>query len=179
MSMYAPDPFAKKLRRAFLAVLIVSVIALGFVGAGLALGTELRLVLERSGPGTFRVTGASYFAGYRYHLKTIEGVTEVVVSSAARDRRSDSLRETQRRQSQKSLDLYGADRRRIGWAREDDKRQIEDFMSGTEPRLALADPPSFGRMSAAWCSAGFGVLIFIGAIQSNFFPKTKTLSGLP
>ena len=56
---------------------------------------------------------------------------------------------------------------------------IEDFMRGAEPRLALGDPPPFWRMSVAWFSAGFGMLIFIGAFLSNFFPKTKTLSGLP
>ena len=109
MAIYALDPRGKKLRKALFAVLILFVIAFGFVGAGLALGTEPRLVRERSRPGTFRVTGSSYFTGFRYHSKTVE----VVVSSAARDRSSDSLREKQRWQSLKSLDLYGADRRRI------------------------------------------------------------------
>jgi hypothetical protein len=179
MSISAPDPFWKKLRGAILAVLILSVIAVGFLGTALVLGTEPRLTLERSGPGTFRVTGENFFAGYRFFTKTIDGVTEVVAGSAARDRRSDSLRERQRRQSQKHLDLYGADGSRIGWDREDDQRQIEEFMRGTEARLALADPPPLWRMAIAWCCAGFGALIFIGAIQSNFFPKTKTLSGLP
>lgn len=179
MSIYAPDPRWKKLRGALLAVLFLSVIALGFVGAGLALGSEYRLVMERTGPGTFRVTGTSYFAGYQWFAKTVDGVTEVVMTSAARDRSSDSLRERQRRQSQKSLNLYGADRRRIGWDREDDRRQIEDFMQGTEPRLALANPPPPWRMNVAWGCAGFGVLIFIGAVRSNFFPRTGTLSGLP
>lgn len=179
MSIYAPDPFAKKLRGALLAVLFIFVLTLGFVGAGLAIGSEYRLVLERSGPGTFRVIRSDYFAGYEYFTKTIGGVTEVVTVSAARDWNSDSIVEKQRRQSRKSLDFYGADRRRIGWNREDDQRQIEDFMQGTEPRLALANPPPFWRRSVAWFSIGFGLLIFIGAIRSNFFPRTKTLSGLP
>ncbi|MGB8169530.1 MAG: hypothetical protein WCF18_18665 [Chthoniobacteraceae bacterium] len=157
-----------------LAFLFLSVIALGFLGTGLALGTEPRLVLERSGSGTFRVTGSNYFAGYRDFTKTIDGVTEVVAGSAARDWRSDSLQERERRQSQKHLDFYGADRGRIGWDREADQRQIADFMRGTEPRLSLADPPPLWRMGIAWFSAGFGVLVFIGAIQSNFFPKRNT-----
>lgn len=93
MSIYAPDPSMAKLRGAILASLFLSVIALGFLGTGLALGTEPRLVLERSGPGTFRVTGSSYFAGYQYFTKTIDGVTSVAVGSAARDWRSDSLQE--------------------------------------------------------------------------------------
>ena len=75
--------------------------------------------------------------------------------------------------------MFGADGARVGWDREDDQRQIEDFMRGSEPRLALADPPPLWRMSIAWFCAGFGVLIFIGAIQSNFFPKASTPRPLP
>lgn len=179
MSSDTPDPFWKKLRGAILAVLILSVIAVGFLGTALVLGTEPRLTLERSGPGTFRVTGENYFAGYRFFTKTIDGVTGVVVGSAARDWRSDAPQEKQRRQRRKHLDLYGTDRSRVGWDREDDQRQIEAFMKGSEPRLTLADPPPRWRMVVAWSCAGFGALILIGAIQSNFFPRTKTLSGLP
>jgi hypothetical protein len=179
MSIYAPDPRWKKLKGAILACLFLSALALCFMGAGLVLGTEPRLVLERSGPGTFRGTGSNYFVGHLYFTKTVDGISGVVVSSAARDRSSDSLAERQRRQSQKSLDLYGADRRRLGWDREDDQGQIEDFMRGEEPRLELTDPPPLWRMGCAWLLLGFGALVFIGAIQSNFFPKTKTLSGLP
>ncbi len=179
MSIYAPDSRPAKLRGAILAFLFLSVIALGFLGTALALGTEPRLVLERNGLGAFRVTGSSFFAGYRYFTKNIDGVTRVAMGSAARDWPSDSMRERQRQQSRKHLDMYGANGERVGWDRESDQRQIEDFMQGTEPRLALADPPPFWRMSIAWFSAGFGVLVFIGAIQSNFFPKTKSLAHLP
>ncbi len=174
MSIYAPDPRPAKLRGAILAVLFLTVIAIGFLGTALALGTEPRLVLERNEPGIFRCTGTSYFAGYRYFTKTIDGVTSVAVGSAARDWRSDSLKEREWRRSQKHLDLYGADRSRIGWAHEDDQRQIEDFMRGDALRLALADPPPLWRISIAWFCAGFGALVFIGAIQSNFFPKANT-----
>lgn len=179
MSVYAPDPFRKKFRGALLAVLFLSVIAIGFLGTGLVLGTEPRISMERSGPGTFRVTGENFFAAHRFYTKTVEGVTEVIADSAARDRRGDSLKERQRREKQKHLDFFGADSRRIGWDRETDKRKIEDFMRGSEPQLALADPPPLWRMCIAWFCLGFGVLTFIGAIQSNFFPKTKTLTGLP
>lgn len=173
MSIDAPDPRPAKLRGALLAVLILSVFALGFLGTALVLGTEPRLEIERSGPDTFRVTGTSWFAGRRYFIKTIDGVTAVTQGSAARDWRSDSQRERQRRKRQKHLDFYGADRARVGWDREEDQRRIEDFMRGSEARLALADPPPAWRMAIAWGCAGFGVLVFIGAIQSNFFPKSK------
>jgi hypothetical protein len=136
-------------------------------------------VLERNEPGTFRGTGSNHFAGYQYFTKTVDGISEVVLGSDARDRRSDSLRERQRRESRKHLDFYGADGRRLGWDREDDRRQIDDFMRGDAPRLTLTEPPPLWRMAVAWFLIGFGVLVFIGAIQSSFFPKTKTRSGLP
>lgn len=179
MSIYAPDPFAKKLRGALLAVLLLSGIALGFVGAGLFFATESQLILERTGPGTFRVIRSSFFVGHRYYVKTIEGVTEVIMTSAARDLSSDSITERQRRERQKSLDFYGANRARIGWDREDDLRQIEDFMRGLESRLALVDSPSRWQLGISWLSIGFGTLIFIGAVRSNLFPRTGSLSGLP
>lgn len=169
----SPDPAQGKLRGAVLAFLFLSVLAFGFIGTGLVLGTEPRLVIERSTPGSFRVTGSNHFAGYQFFTKTIEGVSSVTVGSAARDRLGDSQRERQRRQSQKHLDMFGVDGRRLGWDREDDKRQIEDFMRGNEPRLALADPPPTWRMTLAWMSAAFGALAFIGAIQSSFFPKAN------
>lgn len=179
MSDYAPDSRPANLRGALLAVLFLSVIALGLAGTGLVLGTEPRLTLERIGLATFRVTGANYFAGRQFFTKTIEGMTEVVTGSAERDRRTDSIKEKRRREKRKRLDFYGADQSRIGWDREDDRRQIDEFMNGTEPKLSLTDPPPAWRMAIAWCCIGFGVLVFIGAIQSNFFPKTKSTSHLP
>lgn len=173
MSIYAPDPRDKKLRDAFLAVLIISVFSAFCLGAAFALTVEPRLVLERTGPRSFRGTGSNHFAGYQFYTKTVDGISGVVVGSAARDRRDDSLQERQRRASQKHLDLYGADRRRLGWDRMDDQRIIEDFMRGDEPRLALANPPPLWRKCIAWFAACFGALIFVGAIQSNFFPKGK------
>lgn len=180
MSMEVPDPRRAKRKGAVLAVLFLSVIAAGFLGTALVLGTEPRLVLERSGPGSsFRVTGSNHFAGRQYFTKTVEGVTRVAVGSAVRNRRSDSQLDNQRRRQQKHLDLFGADGARIGWDREADQRPIEDFMRGSEPRLALADPPPLWRMSLAWFSAAFGVLVLIGAIQSNFFPKANSPHRLP
>lgn len=176
MSIYAPDPRPAKLRDAFLAVLILSVFSLFCFGAAFALGIEPRLVLERTGPRTFRGTGSNHLAGYQFYTKTVDGISQVVVGSASRDRSGDSVKEKQRRASQKHLDLYGADGRRLGWDRMDDQRIIEDFMRGQEPRLALANPPPLWRKVAAWFAAGFGALIFIGAIQSNFFPKANVSS---
>src|SRR5687767_869764 len=126
MSIYAPDPRWKKLRGAVLACLFLSALALCFMGAGMVLGTEPRLVLERNEPGTFRGTGSNHFAGYQYFTKTVDGISEVVAGSAKRDRSGDSVAEKQRRASQKHLDLHGVDGRRLGWDREGDQRQIED-----------------------------------------------------
>lgn len=168
MSIYAPDT---KMRSAMLAFLFLSAMALSFFGVALVLGTEPRLVLERSGPASFRATGSNHFSGYRFFTKSVDGVTEVIAGNAVRKGRRDSEQENRTRRRQKHLDLFGADGARVGWDREDDRRQIEDFMQGSELRLALADPPPLWRMSLAWCSAVFGALVFLGAVQS-FFPKS-------
>ena len=172
MSIHAPDPLPAKTGSPVFAFLFLTGMAVAFLGTALVLGTEPRLTLERSGPGSFRVTGSNYFSGYQFFTKTIDGVTQVIADDAVRDGRRDSERENRKRRRQKHLDLFGADGARVGWDRENDRRQIEDFMRDPEqPRLALTDPPPLWRMSLAWFSAGFGVLIFIGAIQSNFFSK--------
>ncbi len=171
MSIYAPDPRAAKRRDAFLALLIISVFALFIAGAGFALGIEPRLVLERSAGGSFRGTGSNHFAGRQFFSKTVEGITGVQLGSAKRDRSSDSVKDRQRQSRQRHLDLYGADRARLGWDRESDQGLIEDFMRGKEPRLALADPPPPWRKGVSWFCFGFAGLLVIGGIQSNFFPK--------
>lgn len=173
MSIYAPDPKTRQpFRLVLFGFLFVTAIAAGFLGTALALGTEPRMLLERSEDGSFRVTGSSFFSGYQYFSKTIAGVTKVEVGSAARDWHNDSLREKQWQKNQKHLDLYGADRARLGWDREGDQTQIEAFMRGTEPTLSLTDPPQLWRMSIAWFAAGFGVLVFIGGMK-NAFPKKR------
>lgn len=171
MPISTSDPHRARLRDAWLAVLIVFVLTLFCLGAAFALSVEPRLVLERTAPRTFRGTGSNHLFDHQFYSKTVDGITDVVVGDAYRDRQSDTLRERQRQQKRLHLDLYGTDRRRLGWDRMEDQRTIENFMRGTEPRLSLANPPPLWRRSLAWLAAGFGILIFIGAILSNFFPK--------
>lgn len=171
MSTHAPDPLRTKPGGHFVAFLILSAISLAILLAGLVLGTEPRLVLERSGDGVFRVTGANYFAGRQFFSKTIEGVRDFKEGNAVRDRRGDSAQEQRRRRDQRHLAFYGSDGARVGWDRVSDHRAIDEFMRGSEARLALANPPPGWRMAAAWFCLGFGTLSFAGAIQSSFFPK--------
>lgn len=180
MSIHDRDSRWAKLKLALFGFLFLSAIALGFTGAGFVLGHEPRLLLERSADGSFRVTSTTHFAGWQLSMlmKTADGVKEVVMGSAARDRSRDSESERRRRRNQRHLDFYGADRARVGWDREHDQRVIEDFMRGQEPRLALADPPPRWRLATGWFCIGFGGLVFLGAIQNAFFPKKTGLSGI-
>jgi hypothetical protein len=171
MSIHAPGPLPTKPGSLLFGFLFLTALALGFLGTGLVLGTEPRLVFERSEDGSFRVTGSNHFAGHQFFTKTVEGVTTVVMDDAVRDGRHDSARENRKRRRQLHLDLAGANGARLAWDREGDRRLIEDFMRGKEPGLALADPPPLWRMGLAWFCAGFGALTFLGAIQNTFFPK--------
>jgi hypothetical protein len=155
----------------FTAFLILSAISVAIVLAGLVLGTESRLVMERTGDRVFRVTAFNGLAGQQFFKKTIEGVSDVNVDDAVRDGRHDSVKEDRRRRRQKHLEFSGSDGARIGWDRESDYSLVGEFMRGHEPSLALADPPATWRMATAWLCIGLGTLSFIGAIQSSFFPK--------
>ncbi|MFZ4683276.1 MAG: hypothetical protein ACOYMS_12295 [Terrimicrobiaceae bacterium] len=161
----------------FVAFLILSAIAAAILLAGLVLGTEPRLFMERSPDGSFRVTGSNQFAGWQFFSKTIEGVRDVTTGDAVRDGRRDSVKENRRRRSQQHLAFSGNGGGRLRWDRESDSRVIGQFMQGTEPTLALADPPPLWRMAAAWFCVGLGGLAFVGAIQSSFFPKKNVASG--
>ena len=72
MSMHAADSRPAKLQGAVLAFLFLTAMAVCFLGVALVLGTEPRLVLERGGTGSFRVTGSNHFAGYQFFAKTID-----------------------------------------------------------------------------------------------------------
>lgn len=175
MSIPPPDALPTRPAGYFVAFLILSAISGAILLAGLVLGTEPRLVLERTGERVFRVTGANYYAGRQFFSKTIEGVRDFAEGDAVRDRRGDSVQEQRRRRNQRRLEFFGHDGARIGWDRESDHRMIAEFMRGREARLALADPPPGWRMTAAWFCLGLGTLSFIGAIQSSFFPKKNEM----
>lgn len=155
----------------FLGFLILSVISTSILLAGLALGIEPRLMLERSADDTFRVTGSNHFAGKQFFSKTVDGVRGFSTGSAARNRRIDSAKEERRRSKQKHLAFYGKDGARVAWDREGDRQVLNEFILGKEAKLELTDPPPGWRIATAWFCIGFGMLTFIGAIQSRFFPK--------
>ncbi len=155
----------------FTSFLILSAISLSILFAGLILGTEPRLVMERTGERTFRVTSSNYFAGRPFFARTVDGVTEVVVDDAVRAGRRDSAKEVRRRRRQKHLEFQGSDGTTIGWDRESDYLAVGEFMRGQEERFQLSDPPPMWRRAAAWFCIGLGSLSWIGAFQSSFFPR--------
>jgi hypothetical protein len=159
----------------FIAFLILSAISLAILLAGLILGIEPRLVMERTGDRVFRVTTINLFAGQQFYTKTIEGVSEFDLDDAVRDRRHDSAEENRRRRRQKHLEFFGSDGARIGWDRESDYEIVSKFMQGHEQSLSLAEPPPAWRMACAWICIGLGTLSLIGAIQSSFFPNKNTV----
>jgi hypothetical protein len=170
MSIHAPNPVPAKAGSPFLAFLFLAVLAAGFVGAALVLGTEPRLAMERGADGILRATGSNHFAGLRFFSKTIEGVKEVTMDNAVRDGRRDPEKVNRKRRRDLHLDILAANGSRLGWDRESDLSVIEKYLRSAEASLALADPPPVWRMGLAWFLAGFGGLTFLGAIQS-FFPK--------
>jgi hypothetical protein len=171
-SIHAPDPVPAKAGSRGLAFLFLTAMAVGLMGAALVLGTEPRMVLERSETGFFRVTGSNHFAGHRFFSKTIEGVQKVVVDDAVRDGRRDSEQVNHKRRRDLHLEFVGANGSKLGWDRESDARLIEEFMRGKESGLSLADAPPRWRMGAAWFLVGLGGLTFLGAIQ-NFLGKAR------
>lgn len=171
----APGSPAAKRKEAIFGFLVLSGFAIAFLGVALALGTEPRMLLERTGGRVFRVTGSNHFAGFQFFSKTIEGVERVDVRNASRNRREDSIQERNRRVSRLRLDFTGADGSVLSWDREQDRAMVDDFMRGDAASLALAAPPPRWRMALSWLSAGFAGLILVGAIQNAFFPKKGML----
>jgi hypothetical protein len=177
MSMHAPTPAPRPATPGgrFLAFLILSAISVALLLAGFVLAIEPRMSFTRSTDGTCRATGSNFFAGHQISTRTIEGVKTIVVDDAVRDDRRDSPRVNRRRKQQKHLEISGANNAALEWDRESDMRVIEDFLRGSGPALALQDAPSMWRMPAAWGLIALGVLGFLGAIQSSFFPKKRTI----
>lgn len=150
--------------------MILSGFAIAFFGMALALGTEPRMFLERTGQAVFRVTGSNHYFGRQFYSKTIEGVDSVDLRNAYRGRREDSLAERNRQMSQVRLVFEGADGARLSWGRTEDSRMINDFMRSEAPTLSLAPPPPLWRAALTWFCLGLGGLILFRAIRS-FFPK--------
>ena len=158
-------------RGRFAAFLILIAISIAILLAGLVLGIEPRLVMERTGDRLFRVTVFNLFAGQEFFKKTVEGINDVKVDDAVRDGRRDSAKEDRRRRRQKHLELIGPSGASIRWDRESDYSAVGEFMRGQEPSLSLAEPLPIWRTAIAWFCIVLGTLSFIGAIQSSFFPK--------
>jgi hypothetical protein len=143
------------------------------VAAGLILSLGSHLIIERTGDRLFRVTSRSFFFGQQFRKKTVEGVTEVVVDDADRNRRSDSLQEKRRQRRQKHLNFFGNDGARVGWDRESDYLVVGEYMRGTESSLILKDLPPTWRLVIAWFFVGLGSLTLVGAVQNALFPKSS------
>jgi len=155
MSIHAPTPNPNPRPVTLGASLFVfgfmTVMAVGFLGAALALGTEPRMVFERVEARTFRVTGSNHFAGRQFFTKTIEGVSGVVMDDAVRDGRHDSERENRKRRRQKHLEFFGADRARLGW----DRGAISASSRISCAARNRASRSRTNRRSGAWASRGF------------------------
>ena len=170
----APGSPAAKRRQARFEFLILSLFAIVFVFLALALGTEPRMHLERTGQRVFRVTGSNHYFDHQFYSKTIEGVDSVDLRNANRGRREDSIEERNRQTRQVRLVFEGADGARLSWGRTEDSRLIDDFMRGDAPTFSLAASPPLWRAALTWLSLGLGGLLFFRAIRS-FFPKEGAL----
>jgi len=171
----ALHPVERKRREAVLSFFILFPFVLALLGCALALGIEPRMMLERTAERMFRVTGSNQFAGAQFYSKTIHGVQGVSLSSASRNRSTDSIEERNRQAKRKRLDFVAKDGAVLSWGRIADSRLIDDFMRGNAPTLSLADSPPPWRMALSWFCVGLGGLTFVGVIQNSFFPKKGIL----
>jgi hypothetical protein len=169
--MQANRSSQQTIQQRFASLLVLSAISVAILCAGFVLGTEPRLIVERTQDRVFRVTAANHFAGIAFYSKTIEGATEVLQSDADRNRRGDSAKKKRQQRKQKHLDFFGNDDARVGWDRETDQVLIEEFMRGSAPTLRLEDRPPLWRMVASWFCLGLGGLCLVGAIRNSIFPS--------
>ncbi|MBE2180967.1 MAG: hypothetical protein IAE97_10895 [Chthoniobacterales bacterium] len=158
--------------------LILLPFTLVFLGMAFALGTEPRILMERTGEQTFRVTGSNQIFGFRFYTKTIGGVDRVQLATAARNDRTESIQERQRRLDQVRLDFMATDGSRLSWGREGDSRMIDDFMRSNAPILQLVEPPPWWRTGLTWLCLVLAVLIFTGTIRNCFFAKPTGFSAV-
>ncbi len=168
----APGSPAAKLREARFAFFIFSGFAVAFFGMALALGTEPRMLLERTGERVFRVTGSNHYFGHQFFSRTIEGVEGFRLADNSRKLREDSIKDRQRRARQKRLAFTDAKGWELSWGRVDDSRVIDDFMRGDATTLALADPPPWWRVALTCLCLAMGGLLVFNALK-RFFPKKE------
>lgn len=169
---------AGKRCQAVISFLILLPFTLVFLGMAFALGTEPCILMERTGEHTFRVTGSNQIFGFRFYTKTIEGVDRVQFATAARNDRTESIKERQMRMDQVRLDFIAADGSRLSWSREEDSRKIDDFMRSDAPSFLLTESPPWWRTGLTWLCLVLAVLIFIGTIQNCFFVKPTGFSAV-
>ena len=169
---------AKKRRQAVISFLILLPFTLVFLGMAFALGTEPRILMERTGEHAFRVTGSNQILGLRFYTKTIEGVDRVQLATAASNDRTESLKERQKRMDQVRLDFIATDGSRLSWGREEDSRKIDAFMRSDAPSFLLTESPPWWRTGLTWLCLALAVLIFTGTIQNCFFAKPTGFSAV-
>jgi hypothetical protein len=154
-------------------LIVLLVVALGFAGAGLFLGTESRLVLRKESdqPNDLAATATNNFAGLILSQTTIRPVTLASVDSEhLRSRRPDDAPASRRRRGGQ-LTLSTPEGAEIRWDREADMSAVEGFLHDTAPALLLVNSPPLWRMVAAWLLVGSGGLTVIGAIRNLFACK--------
>jgi hypothetical protein len=176
MSIYPPDSPRAKFKKSVVNFLILFPFVISLFGIALALGTEPRILLERTGERAFRVTGSNQFAGYQFYSKTIEGVEGYRLADGSRHRREDTIQERNLQAKHKRLAFKGNTWRELSWGRTDDSRVIDDFMRGDATTLALAAPPPRWRMALSWACAALGGLTFCGVIKAAFFSKPSVFA---
>lgn len=158
--------------------LILLPFTLAFLGMALALGTEPRLLLERTGDHSFRVTGSNQIFGFRFYTKAIEGVEGFQLASAARNDRTESIQDRQKRLDQLRLDFIAANGAVLSWGREEDSRKIDDFMRSDAPSFLLSETLPWWRTGLTWLCLALAALIFIGTIQNCFFARPAGFSAV-
>ncbi len=166
---YKPAKIGQTLRDRLLAFGLVMGFAISFLGAGFAAGVAVRLELHREEAGVM-AKATNLFAGRAFYSKTIGPVLSANIGDDSRDRRSDTMKEKQRRARRKHVKLLAQDGANLRWGKEGDSMTIHGFLNGTDPILLLTDNPPLWRSTLSWIGVGLGLLTCLGALK-QLIPK--------
>lgn len=131
----------------------------------------MRLELHRGDQGV-HATATNQFVGRAFFSKTIGPVVRADIKDNSRDRRSDSIKERQRRARQKRMVLTAEDGSNLSWGRESDTHAVSEFLRGPESDLVLTDDPPLWRSILSWIGVGLGLLTCLGALK-QLIPVAK------
>ncbi len=161
---YKPAKIGQTLGDRLIAFGIVMGFAISLLGAGFAAGVAVRLELHREEAGV-QAKATNLFAGRAFYSKSIGPVVSANIGDDSRDRRSDSIKEKQRRARRKHVKLVAQDGSHLRWGQESDSMTIHGFLSGTDPSLVLTDNPALWRSTLSWIAVGLGLLTCFGAFK--------------